>query len=335
MEKLSESIDFENIVRLIEEARNRAFAKVNAELVKLYFDVGEIVSAKVEAGNWGEKTVDELAGFIRENLPEMKGFTRRGLYRMKQFYETYNEHQKFLPFLNKIAWSSHLHILSKTKSIEEKEFYIKLAIKENFTVRELERQLNSAVYERILLADKIVSTPLTQLPKGIFKDPYIFEFLNLPEDHSEKDLQTALTENFRKFILEIGKGFTYLGKEYRLQIGNHDYYLDLLFYQRDLQCLVLFELKIKEFKPEYVGKLNFYLEALDQDVKRPFENPSIGVLLCKGKDSEVVKYSLARNVSPAVIADYETKLIDKDLLARKLNEFTEILGISGDESEDE
>lgn len=174
------------------------------------------------------------------------------------------------------------------------------------------------------MASQIMPTLPTHLPTGVFKDPYIFEFLDLPEVHSEKDLENALTQNLRKFILEIGKGFTYMGTQFRLQVGNKDYYTDLLFYHRDLQCLVLFELKIQEFEPEFLGKLNFYLEALDRDVKRPHEKPSIGVLLCKEKDNEVVEYSMARNPSPAMIADYETKLIPKKLLASKLNQLMEL-----------
>ncbi len=161
------------------------------------------------------------------------------------------------------------------------------------------------------------------LPTNRFKDPYIFEFLDLPGDHTESDLEKALVNNLQKFILEIGKGFAYMGRQYRLLVGNKDYFTDLLFYQRDLQCLVLFELKMEEFTPEALGKLNFYLEALDRDVRRPHEHPSIGVLLCKGKDTEVVEYATARNLSPTIIADYETKLIDKKLLAEKLHQFAE------------
>jgi hypothetical protein len=169
-----------------------------------------------------------------------------------------------------------------------------------------------------------VSSLPTQFPTGVFKDPYIFEFLDLPDGHSENDLEKALVKNLQKFILEIGKGFTYMGNQFRLQVGNRDFYTDLLFYHRDLQCLVLFELKIQEFEPEFLGKLNFYLEALDRDVKRPHENPSIGVLLCKEKDNEVVEYSMARNTSPAMIADYETKLIPKQLLTTKLTQLIEL-----------
>lgn len=369
--------EFNSIVHLIEESRNRAFQKVNEELVLLYFTVGKAVSVRVAEGAWGDKTVGELSLYIMNRFPGLSGFTRRGLYRMKQFYETYavdsgcyklwleinaekensqfvslpatqiiedkninkqivstvlsqlkttdNKHNTFVStLLTQIQWSSHLHILNKTASPEEKLFYLVHSVKENLSVRELERQLNSAVFERSLMADKIVSSLPTQFPTGVFKDPYIFEFLDLPEAHSEKDLEKALIQNLRKFILEIGKGFTYMGNQFRLQVGNKDYYTDLLFYHRDLQCLVLFELKIQEFEPEFLGKLNFYLEALDRDVKRSFENPSIGILLCKGKDAEVVEYSMARNTSPAMVSDYETKLISKELLTGKLNQLIEL-----------
>lgn len=335
--------EFKQVVLLIEEARNRAFHKVNEELVLLYFKVGNLVSEKVSAGAWGENTVEELASFIQDNCPGLKGFNRRGLYRMKQFYETYsspefvstlathlqkpeNEVKNIVTtLLTQLQWSAHLHILSKTKTPNEKLFYLHLAIQDKLSVRDLERQLNSAVYERTTLSNQTLQQSLPQLPQNFFKDPYIFEFLELPDGHSEKDLEKALILNLQKFILEIGKGFTYMGNQYRLQVGNKDYFTDLLFYHRDLQCLVLFELKIQEFEPEFLGKLNFYLEALDRDVKRPFENSSIGILLCKGKDTEVVEYAMARNTSPAIIADYETKLIPKTVLANKLHQLVEQL----------
>jgi predicted nuclease of restriction endonuclease-like (RecB) superfamily len=375
--------DFENIVQLINDARNRAFSKVNEELIFLYFNVGQAVSAKVAGGIWGEGTIDELANHIAVKLPGVGGFNRRGLYRMKQFFETYsvdsdcyqlwlnvqntgqnpivsptatqlktaktsdnvivsslptqlqNANNQYIVFVSslmtQISWTHHLMILSKTKSSEEKLFYLLLAKKEKLSVRELEKQLNSAVFERTLLAKQKVSTLLTQLPQNLFKDPYIFEFLDLPDGHSETDLEKALVKNLQKFILEIGKGYTYMGNQFRLQVGKKDYHTDLLFYHRDLQCLVLFELKIEEFEPEFLGKLNFYLEALDRDVKRLHENPSIGILLCKGKDTEVVEYAMARNISPAMVADYETKLIDKKVLANKLNQLIELFSTDNQE----
>lgn len=377
MNSIKPAFEFEKIVRLIEESRNRAFRKVNEELVLLYFAVGKTVSQRVLEGDWGDKIVDELSAFILNRFPGLSGFTRRGLYRMKQFYETYSEdsdcyklwlkiqdnkvtsqivspvatqirntgendnsivsplatqlqvpdskHDKFVStVLSQINWTNHMEILSGGKTSEENLFYLLLTVKDKLSKLELRRQIKSAVFERSSIANQIVSTLPAQFPTGVFKDPYIFEFLDLPEIHSENDLEKALILNLRKFILELGKGFTYMGNQCRLQVGNKDYYTDLLFYHRDLQCLVLFELKIQEFEPEFIGKLNFYLEALDRDVKRPFENPSIGVLLCKGKDAEVVEYSMARNNSPLMVSDYETKLIPKNLLANKLNQLIEL-----------
>ncbi len=335
--------DFERIVLLIEDARKQAFHKVNQELVQLYFRVGEIVSKKVKDGNWGNSTVDELAGYIDTRYPSMRGFNRRGLYRMKQFYEVYsapefvsalmtqlqktdNEVIIFVSaLLTQIGWTHHLLIMSKTKTPSEKLFYIHECINDRLSSRELERQLNAAVFERTMLADKSKIALQQHVPDNLFRDPYIFEFLDLPEGHSEKDLEKALVMNLQKFILEIGKGFAYMGNQFRIQVGNKDYYTDLLFYHRDLQCLVLFELKIQEFEPEFLGKLNFYLEALDRDMKRVHEKPSIGILLCKGKDNEVVEYAMARNSSPALIADYETRLIPKNILAEKLHQLAEQL----------
>jgi predicted nuclease of restriction endonuclease-like (RecB) superfamily len=347
--------DFDAIVLLIQQARGRAFSKVNAELVLLYFSVGKVVAEKVANGVWGEGTVDELALFIEKNIAGIKGFNRRGLYRMKQFYDTYNvgsdcfktwnelqqpivsamrtqlneeekDETKFVSaVLAQISWTNHRLIISKTKSAEEKLFYLFSCINDKLSTRELERQLNTAVFERNMLARQTSALLPQGLPENIFKDPYIFEFLDLPDTHSENELEKALIKNLQLFILEIGKGFSYMGNQYRLQVGNKDYHTDLLFYNRDLQCLVLFELKIEEFQPEFLGKLNFYLEALDRDIKKPNENPSIGILLCKGKDTEVVEYAMARNTSPAIIADYETKLIDKKVLANKLHQLMEQL----------
>ena len=235
-------------------------------------------------------------------------------------------------FLNnlilKLSWTNHMEIFSSCKKAEEIVFYTMMSIKEKWSKTDLRRQIKTATFERTMLSNQqsqTLSPVLSQLPQNLFKDPYIFEFLNLPEAHSELEFEKAITLNLQKFILEVGKGFAYMGNQYRLQVGNKDYYTDLLFYHRDLQCLVLFELKIEDFAPEFLGKLNFYLEALDRDVKRPTENPSVGILLCKGKDNEVVEYAMARTTSPAIIADYETKLIDKKLLADKLHQLAELL----------
>lgn len=268
---------FVEVARMIHSARYNAIKNVNAELVQLYWNIGEYISKKIASAEWGDAIVDRLAEYIQENHPEFKGFTRRGLYRMRQFYETYREKQFVSAVLTQIGWTNHLLILSKTKTKEEREFYLTLSIKEKYVSRELERQIDSGLFERVILSKKKMSPLVTQIhPKSpeVFKDVYILDFLNLPEAHSEGDLSKSIVSNLKNFVLEFGKDFTFVGQEYRIQVGKHDYFIDLLFFHRGLHCLVMLELKIDEFKPEYLGKLNFYLEALDRDVRKPDENPS-------------------------------------------------------------
>ena len=320
---------FEAVVSMIMTSRTNAMKAVNTELVNLYWNVGKYISEKIASTEWGNKIVDSLAVYINETYPDIRGFTRRGLYRMKQFFETYRDNQNVSTLLTQIPWSCHLHIMSKTKSIEEKEFYINLSIKENLSVRELERQIDSCYFERVLMSENNMSTLLTQSSgkqDAIFKDTYVFEFLSLSEPFSESDLQRSLINNLKKFILEIGRDFSFVGECYRVQVGGSDYYIDLLFYHRALRCLVAIELKTDDFKPEYLGKMNFYLEALDRDVKKEYENPSIGLILCKSKNTEVVEYAMSRNLSPTMVSEYETKLIDKNLLKQKLRDFYELSG---------
>ena len=223
--------------------------------------------------------------------------------------------------LCQISWTHHLVILSGTKTAAEREFYINLCIKEHYGKRELERQISSGLFERVVIGKQTLPPGKIELHQNIvntFKDNYIFEFLNLPEKHSEDDLQKALITQLKSFILELGKDFLFIGEEYRLQVGNSDFYIDLLFYHRTLRCLAAFELKADKFKPEYLGQLNFYLEALDRDVRKPDENPSIGILLCRSNDDAVVEYAMNRYLSPALVADYQTKLPDKKLLQEKV-----------------
>lgn len=315
--------DFQEIVQLIRKARYNALKSVNIELINLYWQVGEHISKRVENTEWGMGVVDKLADYLQRTQHDVKGFNRRGLYRMKQFYETYCGNENVSSLLTQISWTNHLLILSKTNSMEEKEFYLALSINEKYTSRELGRQIDSGFYERDMLSNANVSSLLTQNHADIisnFKDTYVLDFLNLPHHYSEKDLQKGIMSNLKNFILEFGKNFTFVGEEYRIQVGNNDYYIDLLFFHRELSCLVAFELKIDDFKPEYLGKINFYLEALDRNVKKPHENPSVGVILCKSKDEEVVEYALSRNLSKSMIAEYRTKLIEKEVLEHKLHE---------------
>lgn len=226
--------------------------------------------------------------------------------------------------LAKLSWSIHLLIFSRCKTNEEREFYLRMSIKEKYSKRELDRQISAGLFERTMLGNSKLSAVLQEKHPDIiqngFKDNYVFEFLNLSESHSESDLQKGLISQMKKFILELGKDFLFIGEEQKIQVGNSDFYIDLLFYHRGLQCLVAFELKADKFKPEHLGQLNFYLEALDRDVKKPNENPSIGILLCKDKDNEVVEYALNRSLSPTLVAEYNTQLPDRKLLQQKLHE---------------
>jgi len=220
-----------------------------------------------------------------------------------------------------------LKIMSACKTQEERYFYIALCIKERYSARELARQIDSGYYERHMLSQKPSTPVLTAVKKStgnIFLDTYTLDFLDVPEAVTERDLQKSIIKNLKSFILEIGKDFTLVGEEYRLQVGNHDYFIDLLFYHRGLSCLVAFELKIGEFKPEYVGKVNLYLEALDREIKKPNENPSVGVILCAKKDDEVVEFALSRSLSPTMVSEYKLKLIDKQLLQNKLKEYVDL-----------
>jgi predicted nuclease of restriction endonuclease-like (RecB) superfamily len=242
---------------------------------------------------------------------------------MKQFYESYKDYPKLSTLLREISWSHNLAIFSRCKTAEERAFYLNLAKQENYSFRELERQISASLFERTIIGNAKRSPLVREMGKNLtntFKDSYVFEFLNLPEPHGESELQRGLLNQMKKFILEIGKDFLFIGEEYKLQVGNSDFFLDLLFYHRGLQCLVAFELKADKFKPEHLGKLNFYLEALDRDVKNAHENPSIGVLLCKDKDHEVVEYALSRSLSPTMVSRYKTELPDKKMLQQKLQE---------------
>ena len=318
---------FQKVVNIIESAKERAYRKVNEELITMYRDIGEYISKQSKNSSYGDAFVQKLADFFSENHPELKGFNRRGLYRMKQFYELYQGEEKVSPLVTQLSWSNHLKIMSACKTMDERIFYMNMCIKERLSKRELERQIDSGYYERYMLSQNPQSLALETAKKAtgnIFLDNYVLDFLDVPDPMSEHDLQKSIIRNLKDFILEIGKDFTFVGEEYRVQVGNHDFFIDLLFYHRGLSCLVAFELKIGEFKPEYVEQINLYLEALDREVKKENENPSVGIILCASKDDEVVEFALSRSLSPTMVAEYNLKLIDKKLLQKKLKEYIEL-----------
>ena len=315
---------FAEVVSLIHASRQQAMRAVNTELIDLYWRIGEYLHHKIEADGWARGTVVQLAGYIAQREPGLRGFSPQNLWRMRQFFETYRDDSKLSPLMRVLPWSSHLHILSRSKRSEEREFYLRMATQNRWPVRELARQIDSALFERTVMNPPKLSTALRELhpqANDFFKDAYHLEFLGLPAGHSELDLHRSLLQHLGRFLTELGRDFCYIGTEYPVQVGNQDFALDLLFFHRGLNCLVAIELKVTAFAPEHLGKLNFYLEALDRDHRKPHENPAIGVLLCASKDSEVVEYALSRSLSPALIAEYQTQLPDKKLLAAKLHEF--------------
>ena len=317
---------FAEVVQLIEQARQRAYHAVNSELVGLYWRIGEYISAKLAAAVWGEGVVDSLAHHLARTMPGQRGFTRRNLFRMRQFFEVYSTaDKKVTALLAQLPWTHNLIILTQSRRPEEREFYLRMAVQEKWTSRELERQYSLGTFERAVLSPAKVSAALTQMhgaaAGSAFKDAYSVEFLDLQAGHTEADLHRGLLGQLRTFLIELGRDFCFVGSEFPVQVGDRDFALDLLFFHRGLNCLVAIELKVERFEPEHLGKLNFYLEALDRDVRKPHENPAIGVLLCASKDSEVVEYALSRSLSPALVAQYQTQLPDKQMLAAKLHEF--------------
>lgn len=322
--------DFEEILHLIQSARHRAYQAANIELIALYWNVGAYVSRKVAGDGWGKGTVQQLSTYIQKRQPGIRGFSPQNIWRMRQFHDAYRDQPKLSALLRELNWTCNLMILSATEVPEGREFYLRLAAREHWSSRDLEHQIKARLFECTVLQPPKLSAVLRELhpaAESHFKDSYLFDFLTLPDSHSEHDLQSGLTTNLRRFLLALGRDFTFVGEQYPIQVGRKDFHLDLLFFHRELQCLIAIELKTGEFHPSHLGQLEFYLEALDRDVRKPHENPSIGVLLCATKDREVVEYALSRSLSPTLIAEYKTKLPDRALLQRKLHEFYEQLAL--------
>ena len=294
-----------NLIQIISQSRQNALKKVNEELIQMYWKVGEYLSIESTKVSFGDAYIDTVAEEVQNAFPGIKGFNRRGLYRMKKFYETYADDEFVTTLLSQISWSNHLAIISKAKTVEERHFYMSLCVKENYSARELARQIDSGYYERYMLSkEKLLPEPIKELNENPFLDSYVIEFLDLPSNFKETDLRKGLIRNMKDFILEVGKDFTFIDEEFRVQVGSEDYRIDLLFFHRGLQCLVAFELKIGKFKPEYISKMDFYLEALDRQKKKKNENPSVGMILCASKDDEVVEYAMSRTLQASSIPAY-------------------------------
>jgi len=278
--------EFGEVISMIRNTRNDVYRLANTALIDLYWRIGQYISLKIASAEWGEGVVKQLSAQIEKEMPGQKGFSDKNLWRMKQFYETYLPNaEKLSPLLRQISWTNNLMIISRTKSVAEREFYLQLCINDRLSSRQLERQIRSAVFERSSVDGPKLSAVLRQMApeaETIFRDQYVMEF-----------------------------------------VGGKAYDSEYEFFHRELQCLVAFEMKMEQFKPEHLGQLNFYLEALDRDVKKDKENPSIGVLLCKDKDNEVVEYALSRSLSPTLVAEYQLCLPDKKRLQEKMRQIAE------------
>ncbi len=335
--KRTDAAAFSEVLQLIQSAKQQVYLAVNTELITLYWQVGEYIYCKIASDGWGKGTIQNLGTYLQKAQPGIRGFSPQNIWRMRQFYEAYQDQPILSALLRELPWTHHMTILSRAKMQEEREFYVRLAIREKWSSRELERQFNTSRFERTILNPPQLSTALRELQPlaaEFFEDIYTLEFLGLPTEHSEADLEGALLRNLGRFITELGRDFCFIGSQHLIQVGGQDFALDLLFFYRGMNCLVAIELKIREFRPEDLGKVNFYLEALDRDYRQPHENPAVGLLLCATKDTEVVEYCLSRSLSPAMIAEYETMLPDKELLKAKLHEFYQLCAPPEEDDED-
>ena len=315
---------FKKAFTIIETHGKNIYNAVNYEMVTMYYELGEYLFDELNNKHWGDGMIRSLSKSIKETYPELKGFSPRSIYKMIQFYKTYRHNVIVPPLAAQISWTNNVIIFSRDSSMAEKEFYIRLCIKYNYSKKELLRQIESHYYERYMEGHNL--EPLINLPtkindeslKSRMLEHFDLRFLRLKEKYSEKDLRKAIVNNLKDFILEIGKEYTFVDEEHRIRVEGRDYYIDLLFYNRELSCFVAFELKLGEFVPEYYSKMAFYLEALDRYEKRPEENPSIGVILCSSKNKVVVELAASKNVSPSLVSTYSTKLIDFKQLEEKI-----------------
>lgn len=316
---------FNEIVGLINDTKQKVYRIANTAMIELYWHIGEILSYRVTNSQWGDGVIRQLADYIAANTEDSKGYSDKNLWRMKQFYETYRgADEKLSALLRQINWTNNLTIMSRCKITEERDFYIRLTAEERLSTRELDKLITRGLFERTMIDTPKLSAVLRDIAPSSersFRDRYVMDFLGKKTYADEYSMKQAIIAKMKDFILEVGKDFIYMGQEYRLQVGAEDFRIDLLFFHRELRCLVAFEVKMGRFRPTDLGQLEFYLEALDRDVRKPHENPSIGILLCKDKDDEVVEYAMSRSLSPTLVAEYQLNLPPKKILRTKIKEF--------------
>ncbi|OYU95604.1 MAG: hypothetical protein CFE21_10705 [Bacteroidetes bacterium B1(2017)] len=308
LEKNSYYSFLKEIKEKIHQAQYAAMRQLNTSLINLYWEIGKSIVEKQKQYGWGKSVVETLSKDLQNEFPGAQGYSVQNLWYMRQLYSEYKDNIKLQPMVGEISWSNNLVILSKCKADLEREFYIQMAKKYGWTKNVLIHQIEGKSYEKFLLNQANFESAVPEKFKHqailAVKDEYNFDFLDLSEASNEKDLELALLKNIRQFLSEMGADFAFIGNQYRLQVGDEDFYIDLLLYHRKLKSLVVIELKAGKFKPEYAGKMNFYLAVLDDKVKQADENPSIGIIICKGKSKTVVEYALKKSSSPIGVASY-------------------------------
>ena len=297
------------IKQRIRSAQYEALKAVNREMINLYWDIGQIIVTQQQGATWGKSVVEQLAKDLQAEFPGISGFSAANLWRMRLFYESYVNNEKLAPMVREIGWTHNLVIVEKCKDDLEREFYIRMTRKFGWTKNVLIHQIENQTYEKTLLNqtnfDKTVPGEIRNQLKLAVKDEYTFDFLELADEHSERQLEQAILARVEAFLQEMGGIFAFIGSQYRLEIDEEEYFIDILLYHRCLKCLVAIELKIGKFLPEYVGKMQFYLAVLDDKVRLPDENPSIGIILSKSKQRTIVEYALKESNKPIGIGTYQ------------------------------
>jgi predicted nuclease of restriction endonuclease-like (RecB) superfamily len=302
----------------IRQAQLRAALSVNRELVLLYWHIGKQILQRQQQEGWGAKVIDHLALDLGREFPDMKGFSPRNLKYMRAFAQAWPDEQIVQQLVAQIPWGHNVRLLDYVKDPAERLWYVQQTIEHGWSRNVLVHQIESKLYERqgkaITNFERTLPAPQSDLARSLMKDPYVFDFLTLGPEVQERDLERALLNHLRDFLLELGKGFAFVGSQYRLEVGGEEFYLDLLFYQIRLRCFVVIELKVGEFKPEYAGKMNFYLSAVDDLLRHPEDRPSIGLILCKSQNRLVAEYALRDVSKPMGMATYRlTQTLPADL----------------------
>jgi len=296
------------IKQLIRTTQYEALKAVNKELISLYWNIGRMIVERQKKEKWGKSVVERLANDLRTEFPGIQGFSARNIWYMRNFHVTYAQNEKLQPLVAEIGWTHNLIIMERCKDYLEREFYIRMTRKFGWTKNVLIHKIENQTYEKTLLnqnnSKRTLPVEISSQAKLAVKDEYTFDFLELGDEHSERQLEQAILSKIEPFLHEMGGVFSFIGSQYRLEVSDKEYFIDLLLYHRHLKCLIALELKIGEFIPEYVGKMQFYLAALDDTVRMEDEKPSIGIILCKSRDKTIVEYALRESNKPIGVGAY-------------------------------